>query len=181
VDVLERLGVPATFFLQGRWVEAFPDIARSIAAAGHLVGSHGHYHVRMPMLTEAGFVEDLDAAEVAIRHATGVDPRPWFRLPFGAGGNDPAILDRLTAHGYRHAGWHVDVAEWDTSATVESVEAGVVEGVDANGDAAVVLLHTWPDVVPDAVEGSIGRLADVGTTFVRLDELEDPPTAPPWE
>jgi peptidoglycan-N-acetylglucosamine deacetylase len=45
-------GVRATFFLQGRWAEAFPQIARRVAEEGHLVGSHSHFHTRMPLLTD---------------------------------------------------------------------------------------------------------------------------------
>ena len=55
--LLEQLGeldVRATFFIQGRWAEAFPDQARRIADAGHLIGNHSHYHARMHLLTPAG-------------------------------------------------------------------------------------------------------------------------------
>ena len=41
----------ATFFVQGRWAEANPAVARRIARSGHLVGSHSFYHARMPLLT----------------------------------------------------------------------------------------------------------------------------------
>ena len=37
LDELGRLDVRATFFLQGRWVEAFPAVARSIVDGGHLM------------------------------------------------------------------------------------------------------------------------------------------------
>ena len=33
LELLDRLGVPATFFVQGRWAEAFPVAARRIVAA----------------------------------------------------------------------------------------------------------------------------------------------------
>lgn len=40
LDELARLGVRATFFLQGRWVEARPRLARRVAEEGHVVGNH---------------------------------------------------------------------------------------------------------------------------------------------
>src|ERR1039458_949228 len=40
LEVLNRHGVQATFFLIGRYVEQRPDIAREIAKAGHVVGNH---------------------------------------------------------------------------------------------------------------------------------------------
>jgi DNA-binding transcriptional regulator YhcF (GntR family) len=40
LELLERLAVPATFFVQGRWAEACPGTARRIVEGGHAVGSH---------------------------------------------------------------------------------------------------------------------------------------------
>jgi peptidoglycan/xylan/chitin deacetylase (PgdA/CDA1 family) len=46
------------------------------------------------------------------------------------------------------------------------------EGVRAHGDGAVVLLHTWPGGTGDAIEPMLDGLADLGSTFVTVDELE---------
>jgi len=54
LDVLADRAVSATWFLQGRWVEAFPATARRVASDGHLVGNHSFYHARLPLLTDAG-------------------------------------------------------------------------------------------------------------------------------
>ena len=86
----------ATFFLQGRWVEAHPERARLIADAGHLVGSHSFYHARLPLLTDVGIEADVLAAERAIEEATGTSPRPWFRCPFGAGWDDAGCRASLS-------------------------------------------------------------------------------------
>ena len=56
-------------------------MARRIADAGHLVGSHSFYHARLPLLSDEGLATDMREAEAAIREHAGVDPRPWFRLP----------------------------------------------------------------------------------------------------
>ena len=171
LDELRRLDVPATVFLQGRWVEAYPDLARRVAAEGHLVGNHSFYHARMPLLSHDGFEEDVREAERAIRDATGVDPRPWLRFPFGAGADDPAIVDRLPALGYRHVGWDVEVYEWDPGRSSREVATRAVEGVTARGDGAIVLLHTWPDPVAPAIEAVVERLRERGARFVRVDQL----------
>src|SRR5512146_3375949 len=78
-EILAGQKVSATMFVQGRWAQAYPATARSIARAGHLIGNHSHFHARMPMLTARGFASDVQLATTAIRAATGVDPRPWFR------------------------------------------------------------------------------------------------------
>ena len=168
----------ATFFLQGRWVEAYPDLARRIARR-YLVGSHSHYHARMPLLSAQGLAEDLHAAEEAIREATGVDPHPWFRCPFGTGADDAGLIDALAERGYRHVGWHVEAYEWDQGATVEGVSGAIIAGAVAHGDGAVVLLHPWPDPVAPALPGIVTELRNAGATFVRLDALDLPPGLDP--
>src|SRR4029077_10590585 len=52
-----ELGPPSS--IQGLRAEASPATPASISAAGHLVGNHSYYHARMPLLTDAGLVEDL--------------------------------------------------------------------------------------------------------------------------
>ena len=172
LDELRRLEAPATVFLQGRWVEAFPDVARRVADEGHLVGSHSFYHARMPLLTREGFEEDVREAERAILEATGVDPRPWLRFPFGAGADSSQLMDRLPGLGYRHVGWDVEVYEWEPGRSAHEVADRAVAGVEARGDGAIVLLHTWPDPVAPALAAMIERLRGGGATFVRLDQLE---------
>ena len=171
LDELRRLSVRATIFLQGRWVEAFPDVAKRVATEGHLVGNHSFYHARMPLLSPEGFAEDVREAERAIRETTGVDPRPWLRFPFGAGSDRADLMDRVAQLGYRHVGWDVEVYEWEPAATVTGVVDTSVEGVLARGDGAIVLLHTWPDPVAPALGQMVERLADEGVRFVGLDEL----------
>ncbi len=167
---LEEAGLRATFFIQGRWVEAEPGTAKQIAAAGHLVGNHSHYHARMPLFRPDGLLADVRAAEAVIREVIGVDPRPWFRCPFGAGHDDPAIVDALAGLGYREVGWDVVPLDWERPA--EAVEASVVDGVCAFGDGAVVLLHSWPASTGAALPRIVRRLTESGATFVGVDELE---------
>jgi peptidoglycan/xylan/chitin deacetylase (PgdA/CDA1 family) len=171
LDELARLEVRATFFLQGRWVEAFADVARRVGTDGHLIGNHSFYHARMPLLSQEGFEEDIHEAQRAIIDATGVDPRPWLRFPFGAGADSPSLVDRLATLGYRHVGWDVEVYEWEPGRSAREVAGAAVDGVTARGDGAIVLLHTWPDPVAPALAELVGRLRDGGARFVRLDEL----------
>ena len=171
--------VRATFFLQGRWAEAYPALARRVAGDGHLVGSHSFYHVRMPMLRAGAFATDVRSARRAILHETGVDPRPWFRMPFGAGADDPRLIERLAMLGYRHVGWHVSAREWTRGRSARAVVEHVVTGAMAHGDGAIVLLHTWPDPVAGGLRQIIGRLRAAGADFVGIDDLDlNPGLAP---
>lgn len=171
LDALAAAAVPATFFLQGRWAEAEPGLATRIVQEGHLLGNHSHHHARMTMLTAAGIRRDVRAAETAIRTATGADPRPWFRCPFGAGAATGRVVDALAALGYVDVGWHVDGRDW-AGGSGARVEGRVVRGAIRHGDGAVVLLHGWPAPTPAALPGIVHRLRNAGATFVGLDELD---------
>jgi peptidoglycan/xylan/chitin deacetylase (PgdA/CDA1 family) len=175
LDELDRLSVRATFFVQGRWAEAYPGTARRIVAAGHLVGSHSHYHVRMPLLTADGLATDVRDAEEAIREHAGVDPRPWFRCPFGAGADDPILVGQLAALGYREVGGHGSPEDWNPTKSAADVIRTVVDGVLEHDDGAVVLHHTWPDQTLAAIPEIVNRLRGSGVTLVGLDELPDLP------
>jgi peptidoglycan/xylan/chitin deacetylase (PgdA/CDA1 family) len=173
VDLLAALEARSTFFVQGRWAEAYPATARRIADEGHLVGNHSHYHARMPLLSARGLRSDIEAARVAILDATGVDPRPWFRCPFGAGVNDPRVQRFVRQAGYRHVGWHVAGVDWPVERTGGDVEEAVVRGALHHGDGCVVLLHSWPDRTEAAIPGIVARLREAGAEFVRVDALPD--------
>jgi len=178
---LAAAGVRATFFLQGRWAEAEPALARSIAEAGHVVGSHGHHHARMSQLTDAGIADDVARATTSIVTVTGADPRPWFRCPFGDGASEARVLGALAAAGYRHVGWHVDGEDWAAGATEASLEQTVVDGIERAGDGSVVLLHAWPTPTPGAVERVLAAASGRGIVFVGIDELPTPPIETlPW-
>jgi peptidoglycan/xylan/chitin deacetylase (PgdA/CDA1 family) len=171
VAALARRGARASFFVQGRWAEAYPATTRSIAEGGHLVGHHSHYHARLPLLTDAGIAEDIRDGAAAIRAATGVDPAPWFRCPFGAGADDSRVLAAIGAAGYRHVGWHVAADDWDPSHSAAFVTDAILRGVESHGDGAVVLLHTWPTATLGAIDPILDGLAAAGIEPCRLDEL----------
>lgn len=174
LDELARLDVPATFFVQGRWAEAFPALVRRMADEGHMVGSHTFYHARVPLLTADGLAEDLRETERVIGEVAGLDPRPWFRLPFGAGADDAGIIERLAALGYRHVGWDAELYEWEPGRTADEVARRAIEGSAARGDGAIVLIHTWPDPVAPALAAIVEGLRGQGMRFVRVDELDAP-------
>jgi peptidoglycan/xylan/chitin deacetylase (PgdA/CDA1 family) len=177
LEILARLDVRATFFLQGRWVEAYPARAREVAAAGHLIGNHGFYHVRMPLLSAEGLRADIAEAERVIVDATDVDPKPWFRCAFGAGGDDKRVLAAVAAAGYRHVPWDVEAEDWSPELSGDAITSGLMVQLLARraageGDGSVVLLHTWPAGTADAIEPLVARLHDGGASLVRLDELD---------
>jgi peptidoglycan/xylan/chitin deacetylase (PgdA/CDA1 family) len=171
LDTLDAEDVSATFFLQGRWAEAFPGVARSVAQRGHLIGNHSFYHARMPLLSPAGLATDIRAAERAIVAATGVDPRPWFRCPFGAGTDDPRVRAGIERLGYREINWDVDGADWRPSMRGRGMAAQITRDAVTRGDGCVILLHPWTKATGLGLTPLIDGLRSAGATFVRVDAL----------
>ncbi len=178
LGLLADSGVLATFFVQGRWAEAYPAVARSIAEAGHRIGNHSHYHARMPLLSPTGLAADVRASERAIVRATGVDPRPWFRCPFGAGTSDPGVLTGLERLGYREVRWDVDGGDWRVGLSGRALARSVVDGSVGRGDGAVVLLHPWTRATGAGLEAIFTGLIDAGASFVTVDALDVLPGMP---
>lgn len=82
LEFLDARGWRATFFLLGSQVRRHPQVARSIAAAGHEIAVHGYEH-RNHLARSASWVRrDLRAAREEIAAATGMQPR-WVRPPYG--------------------------------------------------------------------------------------------------
>jgi peptidoglycan/xylan/chitin deacetylase (PgdA/CDA1 family) len=171
LDQLGKASVPASFFIQGRWAETYPEAARRIRDEGHLIGNHSHYHARMPLLNARGLRSDIETAQEVIIDTTGVDPRPWFRCPFGAGAADARVQRFVREAGYRHVGWHLAGIDWPAERRGKEVEDDVVRGAQLKGDGAIVLLHNWPDRTEQALPGIISRLRDAGEELVRIDAL----------
>jgi peptidoglycan/xylan/chitin deacetylase (PgdA/CDA1 family) len=174
LTVLATAGVPATFFIQGRWATAYPELTRSIRKAGHLIGNHSHSHAPMTHLSDRGLAAEIEQAEIVISEVAGVDPKPWFRCPFGTGARDPRVLEALEAHGYQHVHWNVVGGDWEEDCTPTQLEEDTVGGVLAHGDGAIVLLHSWPAPTMQALPMIAARLSEAGSTFVPVDELTDP-------
>jgi len=109
MEVLEKDGVRATFFLIGRYVQRRPDIVRDLFKAGHAVGNHTFTH---PHLIMSGALEtriQLEECQRAVEDATGERPR-LFRPPFG--GRRPHTLRIARSLGLAPVMWNVTSWDW---------------------------------------------------------------------
>jgi peptidoglycan/xylan/chitin deacetylase (PgdA/CDA1 family) len=165
LETLARAEIRATFFLQGRWTRANPDLARRISESGHLIGNHSNFHAPMDALTDEWLRQDVVRAEATILEITGIDPKPWFRCPFGSGMDDPRVLGAIEELGYRHVGWDVDPFDWEEGRTVDQLVERVVPG------EGIVLLHAWPAVTAEGLGRVIAGLRDRGAELVAVDEV----------
>lgn len=82
LDILERHGQRATFFVPGYTAERYPDMVREIIDGGHAVGHHGYLHEQLRDMTPAQEAALIDRGLDALA-AVGVDRPRGFRAPLG--------------------------------------------------------------------------------------------------
>jgi polysaccharide deacetylase family protein (PEP-CTERM system associated) len=102
LELFDRAGVRATFFVLGWIAERFPALVRDIAARGHEVASHGYHHQLLYTLTPQQFREDVRAAKHVLEHIIGA-PVLGFRAPtFSVVESTLWALDVLIEEGYAY-------------------------------------------------------------------------------
>jgi peptidoglycan/xylan/chitin deacetylase (PgdA/CDA1 family) len=109
LQLLEQLRVTATFSMVGRNVVRYPEIAREVAAAGHLIANHTWSHADLAALPPAAVPDEIARAEDAIHQATGQRPT-IFRAPYGIW--SPVVLGYCAAQGLTPLDWSVDPRDW---------------------------------------------------------------------
>jgi peptidoglycan/xylan/chitin deacetylase (PgdA/CDA1 family) len=135
LEILERAGVRATFFLLGSMLAAHRTLGREVAAAGHEIALHGWDHRLLLRRTPAATRDDLARGRDLIEEVTGARVRLW-RPPYGVLTTSAlAAAHRLGLTPILWSAWGKD---WTTTATRDSVLATVERGLRPGG---TVLLH----------------------------------------
>jgi len=134
LDALAKEQVPATFFLLGKHVERWPDLARRVVRDGHGVGNHGYHHRKLHA-RGPGYVRiDLELGTDAIVSATGAQPK-YFRAPHGF--RSPWVSTIARELGQRTIGWTLGV--WDSSRP--GADAIAKRSIDGARPGTILLLH----------------------------------------
>lgn len=109
LDLLDDLGIPATFFLVGARCEERPDLVREYLRRGHQIASHGYDHQRFTRLSRAALRDQCERTERALRGQ--FSGRPWVRPPHGS--LDATSTMTLLASGYTVALWSLDSCDYE--------------------------------------------------------------------
>ncbi len=169
LDALGAEGVQATFFLLGKHVERWPEIARRVAAEGHVVGNHGYHHRKLHLRSPAYVDLDVALGTESIREATGATPR-HFRAPHGF--RNPWVGRSARKRGQMVVGWTLGV--WDTDRPGASVIA--TRAIQGSRPGTILLLHDGDGYdlrgdrtqTAESLPGIIGGLRERGFSFVTL-------------
>jgi len=105
LDILNRYGVKATFFLVGKQVRKYPDIVRRMIDEGHIIGNHTCTHSAMfPLSGRQAVQKEITDTQQAVEETVGIRMR-LFRPPFGV--TNPVIGNAVRRCGLQTIGWSV--------------------------------------------------------------------------
>lgn len=100
LDLLDKTGNKATFFMLTTICEYFPDVVRKIVDKGHEVAVHGYQHRLLYKLTREEFTDDLHRSLELLRRC-GIDKVKGFRAPYWSITKESLwVLDILKEHGF---------------------------------------------------------------------------------
>ncbi len=166
LDLLESANARATFFMVGKEVEDYPELARLVAEQGHELANHTHTHPHPGLLTSEEIRDELERGNAAIIAATSTRAS-LTRPPFGKDvGRFAGIARQLQM---RTVLWSIDSG--DTSGYSSAQIAAFVDRA-RRGD--IVLLHDGGGKRPStlaATEIVLSSLARRGFQFVTVSEL----------
>jgi peptidoglycan/xylan/chitin deacetylase (PgdA/CDA1 family) len=171
LGTLSGKGVPATFFLTGRFTQSYPSLARQIAA-GYPVGNHTQTHPDLTTLSRTQVVDEIRAARATIKTQTGAETRPLFRFPFGA--RNTTTIGLVNDECYVAYRWTTDTLGWkgtDGGMSADKVYQRVMSDLQPG---QIVLMHIGANprdgttLDADALPRIIDGIRAQGYTFVTL-------------
>lgn len=158
LEILEKNGVKAVFFVTGAEVEKYPEIVKKISERGHLIGNHSFSHSNFfPFFFKNTILSELQRTAEICEKITGKKIF-CFRPPFGV--TNPRIAYAAKKLNYVTVGWSVrskDTVLKDSGMILKKV-LELIKGGD------IILLH-------DTVDGSV-KMLDKLINQCRTDGLE---------
>lgn len=79
LDILDRYGVKATFFMVGQNVERHPELLEEVRRRGHSVGNHTLHHLQGSKVTTRRYLMDVSRADSLIGSRLFRPPHGWLR------------------------------------------------------------------------------------------------------
>jgi len=165
LDVLRNEGVRATFYVIGRNVETYPEIARRIVAEGHEIANHSWSHPTLTAISAARLAKEITSTTEVIQRVTGRRPTN-MRPPYGAV-NERVRQSMFKDHGLDVIMWSVDPLDWRRPGA-EVVRQRLVDGAKPGG---ILLAH---DIHPGTIEAMPGTIRDLkakGFGFATVSQL----------
>jgi len=173
LDILKTYNIKATFFLIGKNVETYPEVAKRMAKEGHCIGNHTYNHPELMLKLRIQIERQIKKAEEIIFKVTGI--RPYlFRPPYGL--DNPWVFVEAEKMGYLIIKWSVSGGNGGKEISYDKILNKVLNKVE-NG--SIILLHDGNRLIKGADRSQLVRalpliiemLENKGYQFVTIPEL----------
>jgi peptidoglycan/xylan/chitin deacetylase (PgdA/CDA1 family) len=174
LDMLKERNIKATFFVIGKCVAEFPDIAKRIVDEGHEIANHSWSHPQLTKLSAPAFASEISQTSDAIEKATGIRP-VTMRPPYGA--INATLTKRLNdEYGLCVILWSVDPQDWKIRKS-DHVSGHIIKNTVPG---SIILAHDIHPSTIDAMPTALDALQSKGYKFLTVSELiaMDRPPAP---
>lgn len=175
LDVLNKNGVKATFFVLGANAEKFPDLISRIHEEGHLIGIHNYDHFANCFMTPKQVRRQVQHSADIVHKITGERPT-FYRPPWGM----PNLFEifKKKKLQMKMIMWSVMVGDWNRKVGSENLKNRLLNSVHGG---AIIVLHdsgeTWgadkdaPSQMIVALEEVLQELSQRGYKYIRIDQM----------
>lgn len=155
IEICERFGVKATFFLVGFWAEENPELVKKIYDKGFEIGLHSNTHPDFTKLSKGQMRQEIETNISIVEKIIGVRPT-LFRAPFGA--YNDTLITLCEEMGITVIQWSVDSLDW------KGISGGEITNriISKAGCGSIILCHNNSDHILDALPMVLDRLQKKG-------------------
>jgi len=155
LTILNDLGIKATFFLVGKDIEQFPELASEIIRKGHTVGNHTYSHKDGFITNNAIYYNDIEKNNKIENKAMIFRP-PYGRITL------PQI--KYLRKKYKIIMW--DVFSWDfKKIRSKKIKKNILDNIEKG---SIIVLHNNSKSyqnLKESLKSSIVELKDLGYSF----------------
>lgn len=161
IDILNKYGVKATFFVLGRNIVGNENTIRKMYDSGMEVGSHLYSHKLLTKMDEGNIKEEYDKTREMIFEITLEYPKVT-RPSYGS-----SNIKVKSAIDSPIIGWNIDTLDWKYHNS-NYISKKILNNVK---DGSIILMHDIYSATLNAIDIVIPKLLDEGYQLVTVSDL----------
>ena len=162
LKVLREERTKATFFLEGRWVQKNPKLAKMIVEEGHEIGSHAYSHPDLNATPVNKIHQELQQTNESIEAVLSITPS-LFAPPSGS--YNDQVVEIAAKMGMHTILWTVDTIDWKSPDPMQMAEKTAAK----TDNGSIILMHP----TSSAVQGLQPLIRSIKEKDIQLDTVSE--------
>ncbi|MBO7292589.1 MAG: polysaccharide deacetylase family protein [Clostridia bacterium] len=167
LDILAEYDAKATFFVIGKNLEEYGEVAKRVVREGHEIGNHTYSHPTLHGVSKGELMREILVTESLIEETIGTPPSV-FRPPEGY--CPDGIKAVASENGFSVILWDIDTRDWAGGNSHDIAEHVMKKTVPGS----IILFHDYiakNSPTPAVLKEILPRLTAAGYRFVTVSEL----------